>query len=292
MGAASVSPAALEGWHTDLSLPSPRHLFDRFVNQDPFDAGAVYQESSSLTPIFFILFPGYSPSKEIEVLGEREGFSVANGKLTILSMGQGQEGPAEAVLDKYIKEGGWVFLDNVHLMQGWLGKLERKLELAAENGHSDFRCFFSAEPINGAPHAKIIPESILQGCLKISNEPPSDLKSNMRRAFAAFTEEDFTRISTDEKRLAFKSLLFGLCFYHSTLLGRRKFGTGIGMGSGSGMGFCQRYSFNMGDLTTCADVLRNYVEGNAIIPWDDLRYMVRRGGRNRLERAGPLCLPC
>lgn len=30
---------------------------------------------------------------------------------------QGQEGPAEAVLDKYTKEGGWVFLDNVHLMQ-------------------------------------------------------------------------------------------------------------------------------------------------------------------------------
>jgi hypothetical protein len=32
-------------------------------------------------------------------------------------MGQGQEGPAEAVLDRYTKEGGWVFLDNVHLMQ-------------------------------------------------------------------------------------------------------------------------------------------------------------------------------
>ena len=30
---------------------------------------------------------------------------------------QGQEEPAEAVLDKYTKEGGWVFLDNVHLMQ-------------------------------------------------------------------------------------------------------------------------------------------------------------------------------
>jgi dynein heavy chain len=72
--------------------------------------------------------------------------------------------------------------------QGWIPRLERKLEVAAESAHPDFRCFFSAEPINGAPHAKIVPESILQTCVKISNEPPSDMKSNMRRAFAAFSQ--------------------------------------------------------------------------------------------------------
>ena len=71
--------------------------------------------------------------------------------LTVLCFAQGQEGPAEAILDKYTKEGGWVFLDNVHLMQGWIPNLERKLEIAAETAHPDFRCFFSAEPINGAP---------------------------------------------------------------------------------------------------------------------------------------------
>ncbi len=106
---------------------------------------------------------------------------------------QGQEGPAEAILDKYTKEGGWVFLDNVHLMQGWIPNLERKLEIAAETAHPDFRCFFSAEPINGAPQAKIVPESILQTCIKISNEPPSDMRSNMRRAFAAFNQEMCSR---------------------------------------------------------------------------------------------------
>jgi dynein heavy chain len=35
---------------------------------------------------------------------------------------------------------------------------------------------------------------------------------------------------------------------------------GIGTGSGSGLGFCRGYSFNMGDLTTCGDVLHNYLE--------------------------------
>eukprot|EP00879_Flechtneria_rotunda_P021343 GHRR01022494.1.p1 GENE.GHRR01022494.1~~GHRR01022494.1.p1 ORF type:complete len:925 (+),score=321.59 GHRR01022494.1:1101-3875(+) len=245
----------------------------RYVNQDAFSPQVVVGESSSATPIFFILFPGYSPSKEIEQYAAKVGKTVEAGNLTLISMGQGQEGPAEAVLDKYICEGGWVFLDNVHLMQGWIPRLERKLEVAAETAHPGFRCFFSAEPINGAPQAKIVPESILQTCIKISNEPPSDMKSNMRRAFAAFQPEAEERLSTVAKRYAYKSILFGLCFYHSLLLGRKKFGTGIGTGSGSGMGFCRNYSFNMGDLTTCGDVLINYLEVYKHIPWDDLRYM-------------------
>lgn len=44
-----------------------------------------------------------------------------------------------------------MFLDNLHLMQGWIPRLERKLEIAAESAHPGFQCFFSAEPINGAP---------------------------------------------------------------------------------------------------------------------------------------------
>lgn len=78
--------------------------------------------------------------------------------------------------------------------------------------------------------AKIIPEAILQTCIKISNEPPSDMKSNMRRAFAAFTPEQAMRLTSETKRNAYKSILFGLCFYHSLLLGRKKFGVGIGTG--------------------------------------------------------------
>eukprot|EP00877_Chromochloris_zofingiensis_P015255 jgi/Chrzof1/9984/Cz04g22250.t1 len=256
-----------------LSRFCERVMGTPYVNQDAFNAEALMEESTSGTPIFFILFPGYSPSKEIEVYANKVGKTVENGQLTLISMGQGQEGPAEAVLDRYMKDGGWVFLDNVHLMQGWIPRLERKLEIAADSAHADFRCFFSAEPINGAPQAKIIPEAILQTCIKISNEPPSDMKSNMRRAFAAFTPEQAMRLTSETKRNAYKSILFGLCFYHSLLLGRKKFGVGIGTGSGSGLGFCRGYSFNMGDLVTCGDVLLNYLEAYDFIPWDDLRYM-------------------
>ncbi|GBF93145.1 dynein alpha flagellar outer arm [Raphidocelis subcapitata] len=257
-----------------------------FAKQDAFDAASVLRESSSSTPLFFILFPGYSPSKEIEAYARSTGRTTEAGNLTLISMGQGQEGPAEATLARYMKEGGWVFLDNVHLMQGWIPRLERRLEAAADGVHPDFRCFFSAEPINGAPQAKIIPESILQNAIKISNEPPSDMASNMRRALAAFPPDLEQRLATPAKCTAFRSILFGLCFYHSLLLGRKKFGVGIGTGeglgkmggfervcSGSGLGFCRAYSFNTGDLVTCGDVLINYLGAYKDVPWDDLRYM-------------------
>ena len=244
-----------------------------YVNQEAFDAAKMIEETGPSTPIFFILFPGYSPSKEIEALANSLGKTAENGQLTMISMGQGQEEGAEKTLDNYTKSGGWVFLDNVHLMQGWIPTLERKLEIAAETAHKDFRCFFSAEPINGAPFAKIVPESILQTCIKISNEPPSDLKSNMRRALAPFNQDVLDRSTTSEKKTVHTAVLFALCFYHSLLLGRKKFGVGIGIGLGSGLGYCRGYSFNMGDLVNCTEVLYNYLEGNETTPWEDLRYM-------------------
>jgi hypothetical protein len=48
-----------------LLLPAIVHL----TSQDAFSAAVVAEESSNSTPIFFILFPGYSPSKEVEVSG-------------------------------------------------------------------------------------------------------------------------------------------------------------------------------------------------------------------------------
>jgi dynein heavy chain len=113
----------------------------------------------------------------------------------------------------------------------------------------------------------------LRRYIKISNEPPSDLKSNMRRALAPFSQDSLDRSSTEEKKTVHTAVLFALCFYHSLLLGRKKFGVGIGIGLGSGLGYCRGYSFNMGDLINCTEVLYNYLEGSDDTPWEDLRYM-------------------
>merc|ERR1711981_931592 len=55
-----------------------------------------------------------------------------------------------------------------------------------------------------------------------------------------------------------------LCFYHSVILGRRRFGQS---------GWSRPYSFNMGDLKACSDVLVSYLEVTDDVPWDDLRYI-------------------
>lgn len=59
-------------------------------------------------------------------------------------------------------------------MQTWLigqNGLEGYLEEIAKTCHENFRCFISSEP-PPLPHMNIIPESILQGSIKVANEAP------------------------------------------------------------------------------------------------------------------------
>lgn len=55
------------------------------------------------------------------------------------------------------------------------------LETVCLNPHKDFRVMLSSEP-PPMPLQKIVPESILQNSIKVANESPTDLKSNLRRA--------------------------------------------------------------------------------------------------------------
>eukprot|EP00966_Prymnesium_polylepis_P176410 4083480-Prymnesium_polylepis.1 len=140
-------------------------LGHRYIDQEPFNMKDTFDDSSAPTPLFFVLFPGVDPGGDIEKLGKDLGFTENNGRYKSISMGQGQEVNAEEALQKYAKEGGWVFLQNVHLMESWLPRLERQLELAAEDGHDDFRCFLSAEP-PPLPFQQSVPEGIMQSSIK------------------------------------------------------------------------------------------------------------------------------
>ena len=158
------------------------------------------------------------------------------------------------------KAGNWVMFQNVHLMQTWMKSFERNFEIVLEEGaHADFRCFVSSEP-PPMPEMEIIPESILQNSLKVANEAPKDLKSNIRRAFAKFDESHFEK-SKSHKHNEFNALLFGLCMFHSLILGRTKFGS---------QGWSRKYNFNDGDLRICGDVLHNYLAAYEQVPYADL----------------------
>lgn len=232
----------------------------RYTEQPPFNMDEIYAETTNQTPVFFVLFPGVDPTPDVEKLGLKFDITTANGKFVNISMGQGQELRAIDELEKACKEGTWIFLQNVHLMQSWLKMFERKLEEFSIGANPMFRCYVSSEP-PPTPNQKIVPEAILQKCIKISNEAPSDLMANMQRAYSKFSQE---RIDAAPQTNVFKSILFGLCYFHAVVLGRKKFGSA---------GWSRTYNFNDGDLTICADVLENYLDKYDKVPYDDLRYI-------------------
>jgi len=215
-----------------------------------------FADSTTTTPIFFILSPGANPVKEVEGLAQREKIDL-NKHFHSVSLGQGQDVNAMNKLDIGHKDGHWVMLQNIHLMPRFLLDLEKKLDTFANEGsHQNFRLFLSSDP------SPDIPIGLLERSIKLTNEPPQGLKQNMKRAFSSFDKE-----AIEDKDPKIKTILFALCYFHSVMIERRKFGP---------KGWNMHYPFSLGDLRDSALVLQNYMESNAAsgkIPWDDLRYI-------------------
>jgi len=85
----------------------------------------------------------------------------------------------------------------------------------------------------------------------------------LRRAFSKFDESHFEK-AKGHKPNDFKALLFGLCMFHSLIIGRIKFGK---------QGWSRKYNFNDGDLTICGDILHNYLTKYEKVPYADLQYL-------------------
>jgi len=248
--------SAMSDWIRN-TMPAGREYMDCDGSSSFFEIlSSVYEDSTNVTPIFFILSPGADPVKEVEKLGKKLIGLQNNVNYHNVAMGQGQDVVAMAKLDLGHKEGHWVMLQNIHLMVKWSVELEKRLDsFAAEGSHLTFRVFLSADPAKG------IPIGILERSIKLTNEPPQGLLANLRRAFAQFNKEDF-----EDRDPKVKAILFGLCHFHALMLERKKFGP---------LGYNMMYPFTTGDLRDSASVLYNYLEGSSSvkIPWEDLRYI-------------------
>jgi dynein heavy chain len=219
-----------------------------------------YKETSSATGVFFIMSPGVNPIAQVEALGMKMGFTFDNGKYHMVSLGQGQEPIAEAAMMTGAKEGHWVVLENIHLVVKWLKVLEKVMEDCASSAHPDFRFYLTAEPAGSAAY-HIMPQGILQQCIKITNEPPSGVQANVHSALNCFSQETLEQCA---REVEFKKIFFALMYHHAVIIERRKFGP---------IGWNVNYPFNKGDLAISINVLLNYLEANSIVPWVDLRYL-------------------
>lgn len=214
-----------------------------------------FEDSSPSIPLYFILSPGADVVTDVDKLATKY-TKVKGVEYHNISLGQGQDRVAEEKLDIAQRQGHWVFLNNVHLMPKWLHHMEKKLESYASMPgiHPQFRVFFSSDPSNH------IPIGILDRCIKITSDPPSGLKANLKQAFACFSRETFEELESRTK-----GILIGLVQFHAVMVERKKFGT---------KGFNMNYPFSLGDLTCSFQVLKNYMESApAKVPWADLRYL-------------------
>jgi dynein heavy chain len=245
---------------SSLTMFIANTLGKEFIIQKPFNIELTVNESSKNTPVFFVLFPGVDPTPWVEALGKKRGKTYENKLFINISMGQGQESKAESIIRKFSHDGGWVMLQNCHLMSSWVPQLERLLEIVCDNAHEDFRCFISAEP-PPLPTLKNMPESLMQSCIKVANEAPSDIKSNLLRSWDSFSQDTIDQCRQPDQM---KACLFSLCWFHAVVIGRKRFGQ---------QGWSRKYSFNTGDLLICANVLKSYLDACKVVPWDDLRYI-------------------
>ena len=228
----------------------------KYVTSNPFNLEKSYLDVSPQTPVFFILSPGVDPVKDTERLGKANtpqyGFEWNN--FGLVSLGQGQEPVAEKAIEGAYKNGGWAFLQNIHLTPKWTGGYLEKRCDDLDSAHEEFRMFLSAE-------ASKLPINILQVCVKLTNEPPEGLQANLRKNWLPFSDDFF---ESSAKPGELKSITFALCLFHAVVIERKKFGP---------QGWNRVYPFNFGDLTSCAQVAMNYLEANPKVPWDDLRYI-------------------
>ena len=76
-----------------------------------------------------------------------------------------------------MESGNWILLQNCHLASSYMPTLDRILENLKDNLHNDFRIWLTTAP------SAVFPITILMKGVKMTYEPPRDIKSNLLRVF-------------------------------------------------------------------------------------------------------------
>eukprot|EP00698_Gefionella_okellyi_P008566 TRINITY_DN2129_c0_g2_i1.p1 TRINITY_DN2129_c0_g2~~TRINITY_DN2129_c0_g2_i1.p1 ORF type:complete len:4490 (+),score=1324.74 TRINITY_DN2129_c0_g2_i1:457-13926(+) len=254
-------------WREDRTIVAGKQyvissIGQQYVEGIPLDLESLWNESDIRSPMICLLSQGSDPTSSIQELAKKQKI-----ELKTVSMGQGQEVIARELLASSVTNGGWVLLQNCHLALDYLQEVEALLpELNLETTDQTFRLWITTDPYQN------FPINLLQMSIKFTNEPPQGLKAGLRRSYAWVNQDMLDLVDTP----MWTKLLYALCFLHSTLIERKRFGP---------LGWCIGYEFNHTDLVASTLFLENYLYSLDIkkgISWTTIRYMiceVQYGGR-------------
>ena len=259
-----------------------------FTDNTPPKLDEVFAESDYKTPIIFILSQGADPADNLLQFKDRCNLQYEDKKedeivmtlrkpnSILISLGQGQNHIAEDAIENSVKNGDWVILQNCHLFKSWMTVLGEKVQKIQEDDYPDpihrhFRLWLTSMP------NEFFPISVLQNGLKITTEPPSGVKANVKNLFDCYTANITNKddvILRSKVKDKFPKLAFSLSFFHAVMQERKKFGP---------IGFNLRYDFNLTDYDTSYTMMLTYVDENEEdIPWKSITYLVgdvNYGGR-------------
>lgn len=197
------------------------------------DLNALYKDSKNNAAIIIVISPGADPMTEIDQFSAAKKIAVKS-----LSLGRGQ---AKKAIDaiKEAKEipakagtmGTWVVLQNCHLAPSFMPQLDALIEDIDYDENASFRIWMTTEPSDK------FPVTIVQNGTKMTSEPPKGIQQNCLKSYRSIKDADFDGCT---KPVAFRRLLWGLCFFNAVILERRKFGP---------LGWNKAYEFSASDLS-------------------------------------------
>jgi dynein heavy chain, axonemal len=242
-----------------MMVAMEKELGEKYLTPPAFDMEAVFNDSTNKQPIIIVLSAGADPMTDIRNLSV-----IKKIKYESLSLGAGQAQKACNAIRDAQKTQQWVILQNCHLAPSFMPTLDGLIEEIVPDPSSAFRIWLTTMPSDQ------FPVTIVQNSVKVTAEPPKGLRNNIRGSFMQISDEE---LDNNNKPIAFRRLLWGLCFFNALCLERRKFGP---------LGWNIPYEFSASDLRISKDQLAQFLNFYDEIPYEALIYMVAEanyGGR-------------